>query len=100
MARKRPRYEAEDRSLYPNDTTRSDNEVDGPVPAHPSGGTESTHLRCRNCSKGLLTQLSQFLLASESILCRREVIGFSDRALFQGLQSETRGPSERMRAAM
>src|SRR5215208_3073956 len=41
-----------------------------------AGGTESIHLRCRNGSKGLRTQLSPSLLASGSILCRREVISF------------------------
>src|SRR5438477_7359060 len=46
-------------------------------PFRPSeAGTESSHLRCRDGSKGLLTQLSPSLLASGSILCRREVISF------------------------
>src|SRR5215210_3772194 len=48
-----------------------------------AGGTESIHLRCRNGSKGLRTQLSPPLLASGSILCRREVISF---------QTEPRAP--------
>ena len=46
-----------------------------------AGGWESPHLRRRNGSKGLLTQLSPLLLASEPIPSRREVIGVSDRAL-------------------
>jgi len=41
-----------------------------------AGGTESTHLRCRDRSKGPLTQYSRLLLASGSILCRREVIRY------------------------
>jgi len=66
--------------VYPRDTSRADNEAGGLFPAHPSGDTESLRLRRRNGSKGLLTQLSLLLLATEAILCRREAIGLSDRA--------------------
>ena len=52
MGRNRPRCEASDRSSYLNDSTRSDNDADGPVAAHPSGGTESAHLRCRGGLRG------------------------------------------------
>ena len=37
---------------YLNDAPRADNEAGGPFPAHPSGGTESAHLRWRNGSRG------------------------------------------------
>src|SRR5436190_17082581 len=52
MGRKRPAWQASDRSSYLNDSTRSDNDADGPFPAHPSGGTESAHLRRRDGLKG------------------------------------------------
>ena len=67
-------------------TARSGNKADGLFPAHPSGGSESPHLRRRTGSKGPPTQLSPMLLASEPIPSRRAAIGFSDRAygLFSG----------------
>jgi len=52
MGRKRPECEAEGRKVSEVDTLRPDNEAGGPFPAHPSGGTESAHLRRRNGSKG------------------------------------------------
>ena len=39
MGRKGPGCEASDRSVSANDTLRSDNDADGPFPAHPKGDT-------------------------------------------------------------
>ncbi len=73
---------------YLNTTARSDNDAGVPFPTHRrrhriegpqtrySAFGDPIHLRCRDGSKGLLTQLSPSLLASGSILCRREVISF------------------------
>ena len=52
MGRKGLVCEAERREPGLDDLSRSDNEADEPFPAHPSGGTESTHLRRHNASKG------------------------------------------------
>ena len=40
--------------LNKKESLRSDNEAGGPFPDHPTGGTESAHLRRRNGSKGHL----------------------------------------------
>src|SRR5882724_10666312 len=59
-----------------------------------AGGTESIHLRRRDGSKGLLTQLSPSLLASGSILCRREAISFQKEPR-SGLQTSQSAESAR-----
>ena len=80
MGRKGPGCEATATQQYLYTTARSGNEADRPFPAHPQGGLESPHLLRRTSSKGLRTQLSPLLLASEAILGRRGAIGFPDRA--------------------